>query len=97
MGALNGVLGDFLIEQHNPLALPMTLYDHYGSVQKGELAGRIVIFSHGLCMEHLSWSNRHFGGIGENCWHSVTITACSISTTIQVVVFRPMGVVLPIL
>ena len=65
VGALNGVLGDFLIEQHNPLALPMTLYDHYGSVQKGELAGRIVIFSHGLCMEHLSWSNRHFGGIGE--------------------------------
>lgn len=65
LGALNGVLGDFLIQQHNPMALPMTLYDHYGEMQKGELAGRIVIFSHGLCMDHLSWSNRHYGGIGE--------------------------------
>ncbi len=65
VGVLNGILGDYLIEQHNPLALPMVLYDHYGSLQRGELAGRIVIFVHGLGMNHLNWSDRKYGGIGE--------------------------------
>lgn len=65
MGALNGVFGDYFLNQRNPLALPMVLYDHYGALQQGELAGRIVILTHGLCMNHLSWSNHRFGGIGE--------------------------------
>lgn len=65
IGALNGVLGDYLLEQQNPMALPMALYDHYGAVQQGELTGRVVVFAHGLCMNHLDWSNRNFGGIGE--------------------------------
>ena len=65
VGALNGVLGDFLLANHNPLALPSTLYDRYGGLQRGDLDGRVVIFSHGLCMNHLDWSNRGNGGIGE--------------------------------
>jgi pimeloyl-ACP methyl ester carboxylesterase len=65
VGALNGVLGDFLLKYQNPVALPMALYDHYGELQKGELSGRIVIFVHGLCMNHLEWSNHQYGGIGE--------------------------------
>ena len=65
MGALNGVLGDYLLKYQNPLALPMVLYDHYGALQQGDLAGRVVIFVHGLCMNHTDWSNRNFGGIGE--------------------------------
>ena len=41
VGALNGVLGDYLLKYHNPVALPMVLYDHYGAVQQGELSGRV--------------------------------------------------------
>lgn len=65
VGALNGICGDYLLEQHNPIGLPMVIYDHYGSVQKGELTGHVVLFIHGLCMNHLDWSNHQFGGIGE--------------------------------
>lgn len=65
VGALNGVMGNFLFQQQNPLALPMVFYDHYGQRQTGDLAGRIVLMSHGLCMNHLTWSNGNFGGIGE--------------------------------
>lgn len=65
VGALNGVLGNYLIDHHNPLALPMMFYDHYGQPQQGDLAGRVVILVHGLCMNHLSWSHGQYGGIGE--------------------------------
>lgn len=65
VGALNGVLGDYLLEKHNPLSLPMVLYDHYGELQQGDLAGRVVIFVHGLCMNHLDWNAKNFAGIGE--------------------------------
>ncbi|KAA8732104.1 hypothetical protein F4V57_10810 [Acinetobacter qingfengensis] len=65
VGALNGVMGNFLIQQQNPLALPMIFYDHYGQPQHGELAGRVIIMVHGLCMSHLSWTQGNFGGIGE--------------------------------
>lgn len=65
VGALNGVLGDYLFKQQNPLALPMVFYDHYGALQQGEVGGRVVIFVHGLCMSHTNWSNRQFEGIGE--------------------------------
>ena len=65
VGALNGVLGDYLLEQHSPMALPMVVYDHYGAVQKGELTGRVTLLVHGLCMNHLDWTTRKYGGIGE--------------------------------
>ncbi|ANF83037.1 hypothetical protein A3K93_13135 [Acinetobacter sp. NCu2D-2] len=65
VGALNGVIGDYLLRDQNPMALPMCLYDHYGSLQKGELSGRVTIFVHGLCMNHLDWSNNKYEGIGE--------------------------------
>ena len=65
VGALNGVMGSFLFRQQNPLALPMVFYDHYGERQSGELTGRVVILTHGLCMNHLTWSHKQYGGIGE--------------------------------
>ena len=65
VSVLNGVLGDYLLATHNPLALSPVLYDHYGSLQQGDLAGRVVIFSHGLCMNYQDWTNRNNGGIGE--------------------------------
>ena len=65
VSALNGIIGDYLLKNHNPLALSSILYDHYGAVQKGDLSGRVVVFCHGLCMNHLDWTSRGYGGIGE--------------------------------
>lgn len=62
---LNGVMGNYLFQQQNPLALPMVLYDHYGQLLQGEVAGRVIILVHGLCMSHLSWSNGNYTGVGE--------------------------------
>src|SRR5690606_36684818 len=64
VSVLNGIIGDYLLKYQNPLALPMVIYDHYGSLQKGELSGRITLFVHGLCMNHLDWSNRKYECIG---------------------------------
>jgi len=65
VGVLNGIIGDYLLKHQNPMALPMVVYDHYTSLQQGELTGRITIFVHGLCMNHLTWSNHKHEGIGE--------------------------------
>ena len=65
ISVLNGVLGDYLLATHNPLAISINLYDHYGALQQGDLAGRVVIFSHGLCMNYQDWCNHGQGGIGE--------------------------------
>ena len=65
VGVMNGVLGNYLLHHHNPLAVPMTLYDHYGSPQKGDLAGKVIIFIHGVCMSHVDWNSNGFGGIPE--------------------------------
>lgn len=64
--ALNGVLGDYMLNSHNPLALPMVLYDRYGQLQRGELSGRVIILVHGLCMNHLSWAPGESSGLGEH-------------------------------
>lgn len=65
VGTINGVLGNYLQQHHNPLAVPMTLYDHYGMPQKGDLAGKVIIFIHGVCMSHVQWSSHGIGGIPE--------------------------------
>ncbi|RYY78456.1 MAG: hypothetical protein EOO69_10750 [Moraxellaceae bacterium] len=64
--AVNGVLGDYMLQSHNPLALPTVLYDRYGQLQRGELSGRVVILAHGLCMNHLSWAPGESSGLGEH-------------------------------
>jgi pimeloyl-ACP methyl ester carboxylesterase len=63
--ALNGVIGDWLEERGNPLAIKMCLRS--GGValrlEASALAlalphagGKIVVFVHGLCMNHLQWA-----------------------------------------
>lgn len=64
LAALNGVMGDRLAENHNPLATPMTLR-HQGQVlQWGHLPtspampavnGKVLVLIHGLCMNDLQW------------------------------------------
>lgn len=63
VSALNGVLGDHLAERSSPLAIEMTLNQTGQCVTPSLLAeslrqsnGRLVIMVHGLCMNHLQWS-----------------------------------------
>ena len=64
LAALNGVLGDHLVESGNPLAIPMRLRRHGVPLElrRAELArsipaatGRVVVLVHGLCMNDLQW------------------------------------------
>ncbi len=49
LAVLNGVLGDYLAAQANPLALPMALrHDESAS-------GKLVVLVHGLCMADRQW------------------------------------------
>jgi hypothetical protein len=52
LAALNGVLGDYLAANHNPLAIPM----HLPAPPAGQAVnGRILILAHGLCMNDQQW------------------------------------------
>ena len=64
IAALNGVLGDYLLETHNPLALDMTLRRE-GKVLDlapaalatniGPQRKKLVVLAHGLCLNDLQW------------------------------------------
>jgi pimeloyl-ACP methyl ester carboxylesterase len=67
LAALNGVLGDYLFETHNPLAIRMRF--RHGGVpleldREALLAalpqakGRLVVLVHGSCMSDLQWNRR---------------------------------------
>lgn len=74
VNALNGVMGDHLVHQGNPLSLSMILYDRYGQPQRGELTGRVVILVHGLCMSYLSWHPGQNMGLGESILYTMPDT-----------------------
>lgn len=67
LAALNGVMGDRLARQHNPLATAMTLRLH-GKVLNWQapvapptgsvLRSKILILVHGLCMNDLQWRSQ---------------------------------------
>lgn len=65
VNVLNGVMGDHLVNNENPLAVPMVLYDRDGNLQRDVLSGRVAILCHGLCMSHLSWQSREGNGIDD--------------------------------
>ena len=61
LAALNGVLGDQLAQNHNPLATPMTLR-YQGRVMNvhalpamPNATGKVLLMIHGLCMNDLQW------------------------------------------
>jgi pimeloyl-ACP methyl ester carboxylesterase len=67
VAALNGVLGDHLADNANPLAIPMQLRRDGGALELTrkalaasipEATGKIVLLVHGLCMSDLQW-RRH--------------------------------------
>lgn len=63
LAALNGVMGDQLAADNNPLATPMALR-HQGLVlaaasqpDAAQVNGRLVVLIHGLCMNDLQWAS----------------------------------------
>ncbi len=72
LAALNGVLGDYLADTGNPLAIPMSLRKEGRAleIEPGALAsaypgcgGKLVVLVHGLCMNDLQWQrNGHDHG-----------------------------------
>jgi pimeloyl-ACP methyl ester carboxylesterase len=70
VAALNGVLGDYLAETHNPLSITMHVRsagEPLELTREGlaalRPAGRIVLLVHGLCMNDLQWArNEHDHG-----------------------------------
>ncbi len=64
LAALNGVMGDLLLADGNPLALPMTLHHDGRTVDPdapaiGAAGGKILLLLHGLCMSDLQWQTWH--------------------------------------
>ena len=62
LAALNGVLGDRLEQNHNPLATPMTLryqghaLNPQAPLTKPGATGKVLLLIHGLCMNDLQWT-----------------------------------------
>jgi pimeloyl-ACP methyl ester carboxylesterase len=61
LAALNGVMGDQLAQNHNPLATPMTLRYQGRALNMHAMpampgaTGKVVLLIHGLCMNDLQW------------------------------------------
>ena len=79
VSALNGIMGDHLVYDRNPLALPMLTYDRHGKVFNGELHGRVVIFVHGLCMDTHSWFPSKYQSMGEQVYRQQDCTVLYLS------------------
>lgn len=67
LAVLNGVMGDRLAADHNPLATPMTLryqgetLDWHASPSMPKATGKVLLLVHGLCMNDLQWRARQNG------------------------------------
>jgi hypothetical protein len=67
LAALNGVLGDRLQADGNPLAIPMTLrfqnkeLDWAEPPKATQVTGKLLIVIHGLCMNERPWASQHAG------------------------------------
>ena len=63
LAALNGVMGDHLLETHSPFATPMTLRYQGAALNWQALppmpqaTAKIVLLIHGLCMNDLQWQS----------------------------------------
>ena len=64
VAALNGVLGDYLAETHNPLAIEMSLRRGARTLvltpealaaEFGSRPARLLVLAHGLCLSDLQW------------------------------------------
>lgn len=77
LAAINGVLGDQLLETANPLTISMSLrhegqslgLDEYAKPDLGQrlphAAGKVLVLAHGLCMNDLQWGASHASALAE--------------------------------
>lgn len=72
IAALNGVIGDYLVASHNPLAIPMQLrrdtqalelHNLAAAEQLPQASGKILVLVHGLCLadRHWQWQGHNHG------------------------------------
>jgi hypothetical protein len=67
VAALNGVLGDHLAAEGNPLALPMTLHYEDRTIDWQQTpilpasSGKVLLLIHGLCMNDQQWRSERAG------------------------------------
>ena len=67
IAALNGVMGDHLVESRSPFATPMTLRYQGQALNFDALppmpqtTGKVLLLIHGLCMNDLQWKNQRSG------------------------------------
>ncbi len=65
LAALNGVMGDRLAADNNPLAIPMTLRYRGEPLNwpvvpfTDEMGSKVLLLIHGLCMNDRQWQTRH--------------------------------------
>ena len=82
LAALNGVLGDQLQRDGNPLATPMTIRlggapltpERLKSLAAPALTGKILLLVHGLCMNDLQWTQAQ-GASGTTHDHGQALAA----------------------
>ncbi|AJR05269.1 permease [Photobacterium gaetbulicola] len=69
LSALNGVMGDRLVEQDNQFAIPMSFYyqqeplslDDLHAGQIPQATSKVLLMIHGLCMNDRLWQGEHDG------------------------------------
>ena len=66
VNVINGMIGDHLVTQKNPLAVPMVIYDRYGQPLGNKVSGRVVLLCHGLCLSYLNWRPCEEDSLGES-------------------------------
>ena len=82
LAALNGVMGDRLVEAASPFATPMTLrhrgqaLDPQAPVLPGA-RGRVLLLIHGLCMNELQWRD----GAGDAAHDHGEVLAAALAAT----------------
>lgn len=90
--ALNGVLGDYLAETRNPLAIDMSLRTQGRPLQLQRDAlqtvidrptGRIVVLVHGLCMNDLQWSATPSSAAGDAARNSAAGSDLAMLLTLE--------------
>jgi pimeloyl-ACP methyl ester carboxylesterase len=69
LSVLNGILGDYLVDHDNPLAIPMTIQEYKkpplnpSQIHLTDFNGKLLIMVHGLCMNYQQWLfNNHDHG-----------------------------------
>lgn len=69
LAALNGVMGDHLLETHSPFATPMTLRYQGAALNRPALlpmpqaTEKVLLLIHGLCMNDLQWHSEQDGQV----------------------------------